>query len=253
MDTSVQPLQYKYHGVVTFVHHDKFYAFLEIDLLGPSGNNILTTIHFRPYHVMLPADRDSLRVGSNVLFDHIGEGSPNKTVSGSSGSLIIFDQQKLVHRISEDCCYYDHHHQMKRLRRSIDGIIEDKEVASSQGNDSDGVIVTTSQGQRPTLREEFTNTNQYDDYCNDLHVFLMRRSGYAGGDGVVVRARDVVGIEEEFDLYRMPNQLLILKEFLEKKKFQPEDMRVLKKKLKEVCEGVSLEHLANAQSKLLVW
>ena len=244
------PTKYKYHGVVSFVHRDQFYGFVEVDNPGSINNsNSPTVLHFRPFLVMRSEERRYLRVGTNVLFNEITNGTPNNTIAGF---LTIFDStiKKIIHPIDDDDSFmsYSSQPQKKRLRRNIDGVIEDEEDVSPQGNDYADEVVTT-QGHRrwPTLSEGFINDMDCSSSrYNPLHNFLIRRFGYAR-DGTIVRARHVVGIEEAFDLYRIPIQLMILKEFWESMKFQPEDFEMLKKNLEEVCENVSPDHLANAR------
>ena len=62
------PTKYKYHGVVSFVHRDQFYGFVEVNNPGSINNsNSPTVLHFRPFLVMRSEERRYLRVGTNVL------------------------------------------------------------------------------------------------------------------------------------------------------------------------------------------
>lgn len=239
---------YNYHGVVRFVHRDKFYAFLEVELPGSNSNiNDVTVIHFRPHQAMQPDELSSLRVGTNVLFNEIGFGSPSNTVKGP---LIIFnDDSKIVHQVLDE---YDSDDpdmrcpQQKKLRREIDGLIEDEEGVALQvirQDDADEHVVPSGGQPMESRREGFINSLDSFDLCD----FLTRGFGYTR-DGIL-RTRDVVEIEEAFDLYRIPRQLEILRDFRESKLFEPGDFSMLKQKLRviHVCGNITPEDIANAR------
>ena len=194
---------------------------------------------------MQPDELSSLRVGTNVLFNEIGFGSPSNTVKGP---LIIFnDDAKRVHRIRDEYNSDDpdmRYPQQKKLRREIDGVIEDEEVVALQvirQDDADEHVVPGGGQPMESEREGFINSlNSFR-----LHDFLTRGYGYIGGG--ILRTENVVEIKEAFDLYRIPRQLEILRDFRESKFFERDDFSMLKRNLRDVCENITSEDITNAR------